>query len=538
LQRAIWAIKIQSLDAGDLLYTLNPDTLVMPASNMKIVTLAVAAERLGWDYRFQTRLETTAPIARGALLGDLVVVGGGDPSLNSRNGGEGEAVFDEFATALREVGVSRIDGRIVGDARAFAGPRWGFGWSWDDFAYGYQAPIGALQFNESTVQVSIRPGRHDGDLATIEIDPAADQLAVVDNVLTGPSGSDVDLDLFRFPGRPELEVRGTIPLDHEPVTRDAAVQNPTLFFVRAFRDALLARGIEVRGEAVDIDEIEPGPPASSGYQSSGLSAGTTSSDPDSNAASRSGANSPLPPAGRPVGSELRGRDGSQPAARTIASRPSPPLSDIARRLMKASQNLYAETVLRAISLVPGPASLEASQRIATDVLTCWGIPPDAYVIADGSGLSRHNLVTASTIVRLLQVMARSPQLADAFEAALPVAGRDGTLSSRMKASRAEGNVKAKTGSLLRVRALSGYLRTADGERLVFSIIANHFSVPSGVVDATVDQALELLVNFSRKATTAGASAPDRCSSPVAADPGLRSRRAEPSCTGRAAPGAS
>jgi D-alanyl-D-alanine carboxypeptidase/D-alanyl-D-alanine-endopeptidase (penicillin-binding protein 4) len=187
--------------------------------------------------------------------------------------------------------------------------------------------------------------------------------------------------------------------------------------------------------------------------------------------------------------------------RVLARHLSPPLSVTGRTLMKVSQNLYAETFLRALSAVPGPASVAASQKVEGEVLTSWGIAPGNYALADGSGLSRHNLVTASTIVRILQVMAQTPRHAQAFAATLPIAGVDGTIAGRMKATRAGNNVTAKTGTLMSVRALSGYLATLDGERVVFSIIANHFTVPTRVVDTAVDAALERLANLSRTPAT-------------------------------------
>jgi D-alanyl-D-alanine carboxypeptidase/D-alanyl-D-alanine-endopeptidase (penicillin-binding protein 4) len=251
-------------------------------------------------------------------------------------------------------------------------------------------------------------------------------------------------------------VRGTVPLGGAEVVREAAVDNPTLFFARTLRAALQARRIAVTGEAVDIDDL-----------------------PD-------------------AGHEGKAGPATQPAPRVLLRHLSPPLSEIAKRLMKVSQNLYAETFLRVLSLTPGPATVAASQKVEEEVLASWGVAPGNYALADGSGLSRHNLVSADTIVKILRAMATDPADAQAFEATLPIAGKDGTISSRMKATRAENNVRAKTGTLMHVRALSGYLTTADGERLVFSIIANHFTVPTKAVDTAVDTALERLANFTRQ----------------------------------------
>jgi D-alanyl-D-alanine carboxypeptidase/D-alanyl-D-alanine-endopeptidase (penicillin-binding protein 4) len=456
LRQAIWTVQVQSLDSGEVLYSLNPYTLVVPASNTKIVTMAVAAERLGWDYRFETRLETAAPIGNGTLQGDLVVVGRGDPSINGRLG-DTSAVFTEFADALRQAGVTRIDGRIIGDDDAFVEEPYGLGWAWDNFAFGYAAPVGALQFNENQVEVVVAPGPSVGAPAVVTIRQDGSGLQIVNLATTAAADTKADVDIFRFPGRVELEVRGTVPLGGTEVVENAAVENPTLFFARTLKAALQARGIEVSGDAVDVDD--------------------------------------LPQDARGAGDTK----GAGQAPRVLLRHLSPPLSDIARRLMKVSQNLYAETFLRALSLTPGPATVAESQKVEDEVLASWGVAPGNYALADGSGLSRHNLVSADTIVKILRAMATSPKHAQAFEATLPIAGKDGTISGRMKATRAENNVKAKTGTLTRVRALSGYMTTADGERLVFSIIANHFTVPTRAVDTAVDAALERLANFTRRA---------------------------------------
>ena len=453
LRQAIWSIRIQSLDTGELIYALNPDTLVVPASNMKIVTLSTTAERLGWDHQFETRLETAAPLVGGTLRGDVFVVGSGDPSINTREG-DRDAVFASWADTLRQAGITRIEGRLVGDDNAFDDVPFGGGWEWDDIAYGYGAPIGALQFNEDLVQLTVRPGDQVGAPAVASANPPENGLEIVSRVVTTAPGTEPDLEFSRLPGSTRLEVRGTVPLGRAEIAREVSVDNPTLFFVRSLRAALVARGIAVTGDASDIDDVLP--------------------------------------TGAPADATPR---------RVLARHLSPPLSVTGRTLMKVSQNLYAETFLRALSAVPGPASVAASRKIEEEVLTSWGIAPGNYALADGSGLSRHNLVTASTIVRILQVMAQTPRHAQAFEGTLPIAGVDGTIAGRMKATRAGNNVKAKTGTLTSVRALSGYLSTLDGERVVFSIIANHFTVPTRVVDTAVDAALERLANLSKDSRT-------------------------------------
>ena len=154
---AIWGVRVRSLKTGETLFATNPGTLLMPASNMKVVTMAAAAERLGWDYTFQTKVVAAGTIEGGVLKGDLVVVGSGDPALGGRPT-DGTAVFDNWADQIRAAGITAIEGRIIGDDNAFDDEGLGQGWAWDYLASGYATPIGALDFNENIVRLALKPG--------------------------------------------------------------------------------------------------------------------------------------------------------------------------------------------------------------------------------------------------------------------------------------------------------------------------------------------------------------------------------------------
>jgi PBP4 family serine-type D-alanyl-D-alanine carboxypeptidase len=185
--------------------------------------------------------------------------------------------------------------------------------------------------------------------------------------------------------------------------------------------------------------------------------------------------------------------------RILVESSSPPLRDIATVMMKVSQNLYAETLLKAVGAAEsGPGSAEEGRRAAAAIFSAWGIPPGGYVQADGSGLSRYDYVTADMIVALLEHLFKDPKHKDAFIATLPIAGKDGTVSSRLKGTRGEGNATAKTGSISNVRALSGYVRTRDGETLAFSILANSFTIPAATVNYIADVAVETLANHTNR----------------------------------------
>jgi D-alanyl-D-alanine carboxypeptidase/D-alanyl-D-alanine-endopeptidase (penicillin-binding protein 4) len=433
---AIWGVKVKSLETGRVLFARNASTLMMPASNMKIVTLAAAAEALGWDYRFKTVLETSGTIEAGVLKGDLIVRGSGDPTINRREN-RATTLLDQWAAALKAAGITYIQGNVVGDARAFDRRLLGQGWSWDYLQAGYAAPVAALEFNENIATVTIRPGAAPGDDAVAELTPGTG-LGLVHHVVTGAAGSATSIDIERVPEGGWLDVIGTIAVDARPATRDVAVANPALFFAHSVLRGLTERGIGVQGLPQEFRE------------------------PKNSLA-------PLP-------------------RQVLVESESPPLREIAVTMMKVSQNLYAETLLKALG----------GRDAATKILNGWDIPANSYVLADGSGLSRYDYLTPDMIVTILERLHADQRHRDAFVATLPIAGKDGTISTRMRATRAEGNAVAKTGSIANVRALSGYVRTRDGELLAFAILANNFTVPAATVTWMADLAVESLANYTRR----------------------------------------
>jgi len=444
LARGYWGVLVASMKTDEVLYERNAHKLFIPASNMKIVTLAAAAERLGWSYRYETTLRARGRIENGRLQGDVIAVGTGDPSVTED---QSVPLFDSWAERLKAAGVRAIDGRIIGDDNAFDDDELGFGWSWDDLPEDYSAGVSALQFNENAIRVTIAPGPAIGDSAAISTAPPYSGTTVESHVVTAAADAPSRVDVSRLPGSARLVLRGAVPLGSAPATRDLSVDNPTLFFVTALRAALIARGIDVRGPAVDVDAIAD--------------------------------------------------HGSSSEAMVVATYQSAPLSTLAVRLMKESQNLYAETLLKTLGATPGPATFPAGRAAVQGTLQAWGVAPGELIDRDGSGLSRYDFVTPAALVTILTHIARDERLRGPFEATLPIAGRDGTLQNRMKGTAAEGNARAKTGSMTGIRALSGYVSTADGEPLVWSIMANNFDTAPDVVNRAADAIVVRLAAFRR-----------------------------------------
>ncbi|HWF85236.1 MAG TPA: D-alanyl-D-alanine carboxypeptidase/D-alanyl-D-alanine-endopeptidase, partial [Vicinamibacterales bacterium] len=376
----------------------------------------------------------------------LVVVGSGDPSLTDATAAP---VFSAWADALKAAGVRTITGRLVGDDRALGGEALGMGWSWDDLPDGYAAGVGALQFDENMARLTIVPGSAPGVPAVVTIVPDATGLVVRNQVTTGAAGSVESIETHRKPGSAELELRGSVAVGSAARVHTVSVDRPAQFFVAALREALIAAGIDVRGPAVDISEL--------------------------------GAGDALSPDG----------------LRLLIESRSPPLSALATRMMKASQNQYAETLLRTLGAAAGTPTAENGAATSASILQDWGVSDEGLIQRDGSGLSRYDYVSPEALVTILTHIDGDAMLRTPFEASLPVAGRDGTLSNRMKGTAAEGNARAKSGSMSNVRTLSGYVTAASGERLVFSILANNFETAPDVVNAATDAIVVRLAQFTR-----------------------------------------
>lgn len=444
--RAQWGVVVRSLDNGEVLYRRNAARLFMPASNQKILTGAVALERLGPEFRFRTDVLAGGPRRGDTLAGDLVVVGRGDPtfSLRATDGTDVLASLRGFADSLRSRGITVITGRVRGDGSWFTDAPLGAGWMWDDLQDSYSAPVGALQFNESFAQLEIAPGDSAAAPARVRLIPSGAPLRVFSQVTTAPRDSNLrQVRRTRVFFTDSVVVTGRISQGQTPVRLDVAVTDPTRYFESALTQALREQGLEVRGE---------GP-------------------------------TPTP----------------EPRALTpLFSLSSRPLRDILPLLEKPSQNQIAEALLRTLGgELRGVASEDSGRAVVRETLTSWGIPEDAHVYVDGSGLSRYNYVAPEAVAEVLVAISRHPHF-QVFLDALPVAGVDGTLASRMQGTAAHGNARAKTGSIANVRTLSGYVTTRDGERLVFVLMANHFTVPRRVVEQTQDHVVERLANFTRR----------------------------------------
>ncbi len=456
--RAFWGIEIEDAASGAVLYSQNGDRLFTPASNTKLFTTAATFATVGPNYRFHTTIETTTPPdSKGRIRGDLVLVGRGDPNLSGRvlpYNLKTERVpphakpLEDMADQLVKAGTKEVDGDIVGDDSYFIDERYGEGWAQDDLMWDYGAPMSALTINDNVVFADIKPGAHVGDRASVDLDPYTEYFQVQNLITTSAAGTKRNIGIDREPGSSQLIFWGTIPLNDKDDGEALAIDEPARANAQLLLRMLEQRGIIVLGTARATHKpIWHFPP---------LVEGENAAYTDSPVVT----NVPTP---TPV---------------VLAEHKSLPLFEDLRVINKVSQNLHVELMLRLMGKLKGPSgSISGGAQVVKAFLQQAGLTPDEFIFFDGSGMSRQNLVTPQAVVKLLRY-ASSQRWGAAFRETLPVAGTDGSLSTRFVGTPAQKHVFAKTGLLAEVNALSGYAQTKSGREVVFSLIVNHHQLTS------------------------------------------------------------
>lgn len=481
LEAGFFAVKIVSLDTGAVIFEQDSRKLVRPASNMKIYTVATAFDKLTPDYRFITSVYAKEKLDdEGKVKGDLIIYGRGDPSIAARfNDGDYFKGINALADRIVAAGVKRIKGDLVGDESYFDGDPLGSGWTWQDLQWSYGAPVSALTVNDNAIDLTVRPGSKAGAAVSITTGPPATSfMTIVNRATTTAKGTRSDLRIHRGLGANTMEISGTVAVGDDGFTGGVAIPDPALAFVAMLRDALIKRGVKIDGRLRTVN-------ARSGGSIVPVTSGATTQD---------AGKMPALPGALPV---------------EIASLPSAPFNEIAAHTLKPSQNLYTELILRTLgkmrkSAPPPDETRRASQTdedaglaAVRDFLKQAGVSEGQLNLDDGSGLSRSDMIMADATVQLLTFMTKHRYFAQ-FRDALPIAGVDGTLRNRMKGTPAEKNVRAKTGTLSSVASLGGYVTTAAGERLVFSMMLNNYPDASALRRDSIDAIAVLLASFDGK----------------------------------------
>src|SRR6266403_3498269 len=427
-----WGVLIIDAETGETLYELNADKYFVPASNMKLFTTALALAKLGPDYRFHTTLETRGTVSpAGVLAGDLILVGRGDPNLSNRKfpynlkeefDGAPEKVLAELADALVAKGVREVAGDVVGDDSYFPREPYPNGCEIDDMVWEYGAAVSAIVVSDNPVTLTLTAGESAGAPVQAVIAPSTPDFIVQNDIVTSAAEVKPALTLTREPNSKIVVIRGTMPAHSAPRKLVLAIHDPAEHAEAMLTRVLVERGVKVSGVSRSVHVAEP--------------------------------------------------VGAAPRA-VLAEHVSVPLGDSVKLVNKISQNLHTEMLLRAAARNTAVWNTpEDLMKFPADFYAAAGIAPGDVMQTDGSGLSRHDLVTPRAIVALLKYAQDQPWFAQ-YYASLPVAGVDGTLETVMKNTASAGHIHAKTGSVEHVRARSGFAETPGGRKLIFSFLSNN-----------------------------------------------------------------
>ena len=431
------SVNIYDLTSDTSLYELNIKKLLTPASNQKIITSVSALIYLGADYKFATSMYYTGKQEGSVLNGDIYIIGGCDPLFTTND-------LSWFVKRLKLMGIKGINGNIYADVSMKDSLFWGDGWMWDDDPSSDAPYLSALNINGNCVDVKVL-NKAEGERPDIIIQPKTKFVSLINNAVCG---SDIDSSDYRVTRDwinrvNNIYVYGTIPakkIIQDTIETKINIFNPSLYFLTMFKERLQASGINVEGKL----KINNAP----GYAKNLL----------------------------------------------IFYRP---LDTVIVNMNKVSDNLSAEMLLYAMAFkYSGPhASAKKGTTLIDSLITLSGLNPQNYKIADGSGVSRYNLVSTELLLDVLKYVYSKPLLFGEIFKSFPIAGMDGTLKNRMKNSSAESNIHAKTGTLSGVSCLSGYGSSENGHLLAFSIIIQNYVDDDSLAKYYIDEICKVISNY-------------------------------------------
>ncbi|MFM9266805.1 D-alanyl-D-alanine carboxypeptidase/D-alanyl-D-alanine-endopeptidase [Tychonema sp. BBK16] len=430
--RSRWGILIQPLSSPITLYSRDSQKYFIPASNVKLLTTAAALQKLGADFRIKTSVYS-------GENGNLHIVGRGDPSM-------AETQLKSLAQQLKQRGISRVN-ELIGDDSYFQGDAVNPNWEWEDAQAGYGAPINSLIFNQNAIELILSPQAIGQSLKVTFAQPKPiNPWQIQNNSVTVGQNESEFVEVGRDFAQPLLQVNGQLRVGAQSESAYVAVVNPANHFLQHFQQALAGEGIAVKQSLV------------------------ASKSPN--------------------------------FTQELATVESPPLAELVKETNRESNNVYAEVLLRLLGKNTGKmpisqqqGTMEVGLKELKTTLTQLGVNPNSYILADGSGLSRHNLISPEALVQTLRLMTNSPA-ASIYRASLPVAGESGTLKNRFITPN-RVILQAKTGTLSGVAALSGYVEVPNYEPLVFSIMVNQSDLSAPKVRSAIDEIVLLLNRLSR-----------------------------------------
>ena len=450
LKNASVSISFIDAESGELVASHAPDLSVSPASSLKVVTTATALKTLGSDYTFLTLLQHDGKIdAEGVLKGNLYIKGLGDPTLGSKQMEEAEdleTVMQKFRLALQQKGIRRITGHIIGDGSYFSSDVNCDSWQWNDLGNYYAAGVWGLNIHENLYYLRFRQNSQVGKRPGIAaIEPEVDGLEFKNEIRSAGRNTGDNAYIYGAPYTFIRHLRGTIPAGNALFSIKGSIPDPPKFAAQYLKKELETVGIISDREAISMMEFQ----------------------------------------------EKGGKDGER---HKLLEHRSPELKDIVRRANMESVNLYCESLLKTISKTKGAdGSYPSGTKLINSYWQDRGVNMEGVFLEDGSGLSSRNVVTSRFMAQLLRKMYKDSDF-EAFYESLPEAGKSGSLKNTLKGTIAEGRLRAKSGTLKRVRSYTGYVRSKSGDMRCFSIIVNDFAGSGGTMRRKMEQ---LMLAFCR-----------------------------------------
>lgn len=428
-------------ESGEEIFSYNSGISVVPASGQKLLVGAAALDRLGPDYTFETGVFTDGEIRGRVLHGDLFLRGTGDATMLPED-------YVALAEEIADLGIAIIQGDLVADDTFFDDTRLSLDLSWFNQRRTTGAQISALtlspddRYDAGSVRIHMDPGGNPGDDPIFDIYPDTDYITIVNNVVTGElyeNGGVRSVDWGREHGNNNIFVSGEMALDAHQWRNQIAVWEPTQLVQHVFHDALEELGVKVKGD---------------------LTLGAT-----------------------PEGAQL------------LAVKESMPLAEMFVPYMKDSKNTISENLTKTLGAeLRGEGSWDAGLAVVEEYLVEAGLDTSVIQLRDGSGMSHLNKIPTEQMTKLLHHV-KTEEWFDVYYNSIPIAGVDGTLSSRMRGTAGDGNVVAKTGTITSKTSLSGYVTTQDNEEFTFSVILTNNTGSS--IKNIEDQIAIRLAEFSR-----------------------------------------
>lgn len=452
LKHASWGLCVYDISAGKILAEYDKERSLIPASTLKLFTTITAMEVLGVEFKFETTLQYTGEITEnGVLKGNLFIKGGGDPTFGSDRFGKDtqiNSIYSKWLESIKNLGIKRIEGKIIGDASIFDDMMAPPSWVWGDIGNYYGSGASGLTIHENLYEVFFKPGVKIDDTAyVLRTEPEIPEMEFVNNVLTYTKGSGDRVYIYGAPYRNKRILRGTVPMGKPEFGVKGSIPDPAFFCAASFTNFLKENSIQISEEPRTLREL------------------------------------------------ILKNKHTDTERKNIATHFSPALKEIVKLTNMKSINTYAECMFRMLGVTKKQeGSLTLSSEALEEFWKEKGLGISGLDINDGSGLSRSNCLTAEQLAEMLAIASKFNSINQLTES-LPIAGKSGSISSLCKTHFAEGNLMAKSGYMSGVRSYAGFVKSRSGNLRSFAIIINNYETSSSKMKKKLEQMLMAIADI-------------------------------------------